>query len=190
MIRSIHSYAEDVPCLDVADAFQRIKGTSPDAQWIVLQTRSRQEKAVAADLTALGVGHFLPLVRQVRYYGKRKARVELPLFPGYVFLHGTRDQAYEADRLKRIAHILPVADQNELEWELRNIHLAVGREAQLDPHPTLKVGVRVEVRAGPFQGLQGVVESRDRLDRVVLQINYLNRAMSLEIDAGLLDLLD
>jgi transcriptional antiterminator RfaH len=172
------------------DAFDKIKSAASDGRWIVLQTRSRQEKAVAADLRALGVGHYLPLVKQVRYYGRRKARVQVPLFPGYVFLHGHRDDAFAADRLKRIATILSVSDQEQIDWELRNIHLALGQSAHLDPHPHLAQGTRVEVRSGPFQGLQGIVENRDRLDRVVLQVNYLNRAMSLEIDAALLELLD
>jgi transcriptional antiterminator RfaH len=189
MIQAAHtSTPTDQPA--PAELFERIKSHAQHARWIVLQTRSRQEKAVAADLTALGVGHFLPLVKQVRYYGRRKARVQVPLFPGYVFLHGQVDQAYEADRLKRIANILPVSDQQRIDWELRNIHLALGQQANLDPHPYLAVGTRVEVRSGPFQGLQGLVENRDRLDRVILQINYLSRAMSLEIDAALLDVLE
>ncbi len=174
----------------ILDPFDRLKDGDPEASWIVLQTRSRQEKAVAADLAALGVGHFLPLIDTVRYYGKRKARVELPLLPGYVFLHGSIDHAYQADRLKRIANILRVTDQDQIDWELRNIHLALREGAGLDPHPFLQVGVRVEVTSGPFEGLQGIVEDRRRLDRVVLQVNYLQQAMSLEIDAGLLQVID
>ncbi len=174
----------------LTDPFEQLKAARPEGQWIVLQTRSRQEKAVAADLKAMRVGHFLPLVRSVRYYGRRKAVVDMPLFPGYVFLHGIVDDAYQADRLKRIANILPVIDQQQIDWELRNLHLAIGQEAMLDPHPFLGVGTRVEVRAGPFQGLQGVVENRSNLGRIILQINYLSRAMSLEIDAALLDVLD
>jgi hypothetical protein len=68
--------------------------TSDDYRWFVLHTRSRQEKAVASDLMALGVDFFLPLLKQARYYGGRKRSIELPLFSGYVFVRGAQEQIY------------------------------------------------------------------------------------------------
>ena len=159
-------------------------------RWYVLHTKSRQEKAVASHLTAKGINHFLPLVAKVRYYGRRKMIVQLPLFPSYVFLLGNVEQAYEADRTRRLARIIHVTDQQQLGWELQNLRLAVDNQAPLDPYPHLKNGVRVEVRAGPFRGLQGVIEHRTRPDRLLLQINTLGRSVSLEIDGALLEALE
>jgi transcription termination/antitermination protein NusG len=164
----------------------------PDASegdWFVLHTKSRQERVVIADLSAMGIGHYLPLVRQTRYYGKRKTLVELPLFPGYIFLRGTIDDTYLIDRTKRIAQIIPVALQERLDWELRNLHMALTQEAPLAPYPYLKIGMRVEVRSGPFKGLQGVIENSCE-NRLILQVDLLGRAVSLELDGALLDLLD
>lgn len=155
--------------------------------WHVLHTKSRQEKAVAADLAAMRIGHYLPLIRQVRYYGGRKAAVELPLFPGYVFLRGSTDQAYLADRTKRIANIIRVTAQERLTWELRNLHFALSGGAALDPYPYLKTGFRVEVRAGPFRGLQGIIENRDNPERIILQVDMLGQAVSMQINGALLD---
>jgi transcription termination/antitermination protein NusG len=156
-------------------------------QWVVLHTKSRQEKILADDLKVLGIACFLPLIKQVRFYGNRKAMVETPLFPGYVFLRGTMDQAYEADRTKRVARIITVADQKQIEWELGNLHLALSGGAPLEPYPYLKKGVRVEVRSGPFRGLQGVIEDRLNAQRLILQVDMLGRAVSLEIDGALLE---
>jgi transcription antitermination factor NusG len=155
--------------------------------WHVLHTKSRQEKVVAADLAAMGIAHYLPLVRQVRYYGRRKAKVAMPLFPGYVFLRGSLDQVYAADRTKRIANIIAVNAQDQLDWELRNLHLALSKDADLTPFPYLRKGVRVEVRSGPFRGLQGVIEGPAAESRLVLQVDLLGRAVSLEIEGALLD---
>jgi transcription antitermination factor NusG len=113
--------------------------------------------------------------------------LELPLFPGYVFLLGSLEDAYMADRTKRVVSIIRVANQRQMEWELENIRAALAGDAELAPHPFLKEGMRVEVRSGPFRGLQGVIESRARADRLVLQVEMLARAVSLEIDASLLD---
>ncbi len=154
--------------------------------WFVLHTRSRQEKALCADLLAMGVAHFLPLVETVRYYGRRKVRVELPLFPGYVFLRGTVEQAYDVDRTRKLANIIKVADQGALDAELRNIQLALRNGGELDPHPYLQQGAEVEVTAGPFRGLRGVVARRNQ-NRLVLNVAVLGLASVMEIDALLLE---
>jgi transcription antitermination factor NusG len=159
----------------------------PGALWHLLYVKSRQEKQLSDDLTAMGIVNYLPLVSQTRYYGRRKSNLDLPLFPGYVFLLGSLDDAYLADRTKRVVSIIKVANQKQIEWELENIRTALSCDAELAPHPFLKEGMRVEVRSGPFRGLQGVIESRTRTDRLILQVEMLARAVGLEIDATLLD---
>jgi len=156
-------------------------------KWMVIHTKSRQEKILAADLDVLSVAHYLPLVRSIQYYGNRKVAVEKPLFPGYLFLRGSLDQAYQADRTKRVAHIIQVSDQKQIDWELRNLFLALTQMAPLQAYPFLKAGMRVEVRSGPFRGLQGVIDERSKNDRLILQVNTLGRAVSLEIDGSLLE---
>jgi transcription antitermination factor NusG len=119
-------------------------------------------------------------------HGPRKAAVDLPLFPGYVFLRGSQEQAYLADRTRRVARIIRVVDQALLDWELRNLHLAMNVDIDYEAFSAFKRGVRVEVRAGPLRGLQGIVEERKR-DRLFVQVQMLGRGVSLEIDEALLD---
>jgi transcriptional antiterminator RfaH len=155
--------------------------------WFVLHTRSRQEKAVADALRAVDVACFLPLNRKPRYYGRRKVVSDLPLFSGYVFMRGQREDAFSVDRADRVASIITVVDQTQLDSELRSLHLALSMGAQLDLYPFLVHGTRVEVRAGPFKGLQGVVDRRLKENRLILQVQSLGQAVSLEMDAELLD---
>src|SRR5437762_1028877 len=75
-------------------------------RWHVLQTKSRQEKLLRESLEARGMRVYLPLVEVQRNYGGRRAKVELPLFPGYLFLQGTLEEMYEADRTKRVARVI------------------------------------------------------------------------------------
>ncbi|MEX0745808.1 MAG: transcription termination/antitermination NusG family protein [Phycisphaeraceae bacterium] len=165
------------------------RGDGVASQWFVVHTRSRQEKALAGALAAMGVVHYLPLASELRYHGRRKVRAELPLFPGYLFLRGQRDDAFAADRTGRVVRVIPVPDQAGLTWELDNIRLALACDAPLQPHAALTRGVRVEVRTGPFRGVQGVVEQRGKRDRLFLQVETLGRAAVLEIDASLLDVI-
>jgi transcription antitermination factor NusG len=155
--------------------------------WHVLHTRSRQEKVVAEELEARQFVHFLPSIRHTRVYGGRKSVVEEPMFPGYVFLKGTLSQAYEADRTRRVARIIPVVDQEQLESELKSLWIALENQVALDPFPYLRCGMRVEVRSGPLRGVQGLIETRIGVSRLILQVQMLGRAVALEVDGALLE---
>ena len=159
-------------------------------EWFVLHVKSRQEKALARDLQAIGICHYLPLIAQTKYYGVRKFHVKKPLFAGYLFLRGAPADAYRAHNTRRVARILSVANQPQLEWELRNLHLALSKSATLEMYPFLRRGVRVQVRSGPFRGLQGVIDKIGGRDRLILQMQMLGKASSLEIDGALLDPVD
>jgi transcription antitermination factor NusG len=155
--------------------------------WQVLHVRSRQEKVLAEDLAAMGIAHYLPLSRQVRCYGRRRAKVEVPLFPGYIFLRGELDDVYRADRTGRVVSVIRVSDQRQIDWELRNVALALSRGAAMEPYPYLVCGRRVEVRSGPFRGLQGTIEERLSAGRLILGVAMLGAATSLEIDGALVE---
>jgi transcription antitermination factor NusG len=174
------------------DAVRSPRATIPaeTATWTVLQVKSRQEKALAGDLRALDIQHYLPMVRRSQVYAGRRFNVELPLFPGYLFLSGTLDEVYMADRTRRVAKIINVYDQKQLDWELTNLRIALEGSATLDPYPFLKKGVRVEVRSGPFRGLEGLIEDRAGATRLILQIAMLGRAVGLEIDGSQLEVIE
>jgi len=156
-------------------------------RWHVLQTKSRQEKALAETLLARGVRCFLPLVDVQRMHGNRRTRVEFPLFPGYLFLQGSLEDVYTADRTKRVAKVIPVFDQAKLAEELRSVELALeSASTPFDPFPFLKRGIRVEVSSGPLRGVRGIIEDRHKRDRLILQVDILGQATSLEVDGALL----
>jgi transcription antitermination factor NusG len=156
----------------------------------VLHTKSRQEKAVAAALDAAGVEQYLPLIAAVRFYGHRKRRVEMPLFASYVFSRGTRESAHLAMGTGRIVNVIEVGDQARFEHEVRQIRAALSGGAELQPYGFLTKGRRVRVTSGPFRDLEGLIEDSVRADRLVLQVQALGRATSLEIDASLLEPVD
>lgn len=158
--------------------------------WVVLHTRSRQEKALAEDLTTLGIPYFLPLLNSVRFYNGRKAKVRVPMFPSYLFLRGEMEQAYEAEKTRRVVSIIKVPDPAKLSWELQNLALALVGNATLDPYPGVVKGVRVEVVAGPFMGMQGIVTQRSELGRVHLQVAMLGGGVVMELDTSVVKLVE
>ena len=162
----------------------------PGSPWWVLHTKPRQEKAVAEAFAAAGLRFFLPTVRETKVYGHRRRVVDRPLFASYIFFSGVREEAWFADGVRRLAGIIEVADQRTLARELEQIRLAVRGMGVLEPYPFLTTGRAVCVRSGPFKGVEGMVDGRVGPARIVLRIAALGRAVSLEIDAGLLEPVD
>ncbi|MHC4416208.1 MAG: transcription termination/antitermination protein NusG [Planctomycetota bacterium] len=160
------------------------------ARWHALHTRARQEKALAQTLAAANVEHYLPLLNRTRYRGRRKRVVREPLFASYLFLHGPTEATYLAVATKRVANVITVADQDRFTRELEQIRRALDNGADLSPYRYLRIGRRVRVTAGSFCGIEGMIEEWSKPDRLVLQIDALGRATSLEIDASLLEPVD
>ena len=163
---------------------------NPTPLWHVLHTRARQEKALARALLAAGIEHYLPLVNRVSFRGRQKCIIQEPLFASYLFLHGSVEATYFAIATKRVANAICVTNQQRFVQELKQIRLALENRAELSPSRYLEVGRRVRVISGPFSGIEGLIEDRSKIDRLVLQIAALGRATSLEIDADLLEPVD
>jgi transcription antitermination factor NusG len=180
------------PCDLFSDAAASVAdpAVQTDLGWYVLHTRSRQEKALAEQLHKFSIEHFLPLVEIERQYGHRRRLVERPLFPSYVFMRGTREDRAQALTTNRIANVLEVQDQVMLARELQQVRAAIAAGVTLDPYAFLHVGHWVRVRSGPLMGLEGRVEDRRKAHRLVLQVEVLGQATSLEIDAELLEPMD
>jgi transcription antitermination factor NusG len=95
-----------------------------------------------------------------------------------------------ADRTKRVANIIRCPDQQRINWELININLALLQDLPLVLYPFLVKGARIQVRAGPFRGLQCLIEGRTKGNRLILQVETLGRALCVEIDGSLLDVIE
>ncbi|MHC4587373.1 MAG: KOW motif-containing protein, partial [Planctomycetota bacterium] len=60
----------------------------------------------------------------------------------------------------------------------------------LTPHNYIKKGQRCRVIAGPLMGLEGIVVRSNNAVRLVLQIDMLGQAASVEIDVDMIEVLD
>src|SRR5438309_1890015 len=58
-----------------------------ETRWYAAYTNPRHEKHVAVQMANKCIECFVPLYRSVRRWKDRRKELELPLFPGYVFVH-------------------------------------------------------------------------------------------------------
>src|SRR5260370_18215482 len=57
-----------------------------EPRWYAASTFANHEKRVAEQLHGRAVEHFLPLYSSVRRWNDRRVQLQMPLFPGDVFL--------------------------------------------------------------------------------------------------------
>lgn len=162
------------------------ESAGPEVNWYAVYTRSRHEKVVAEALQQRTVEHFLPLYETVRQWKNGRFKVQLPLFPGYLFVHIAL-----ADRLRvlQVAGVVRLVGFNGTPAALPSAELQIIRHAlekgiEAEPHRYLKVGQRVRVNSGPMQGLEGILLRRRGRPRVVVSVDLIMRSVALDIDAA------
>jgi len=158
--------------------------------WWVAHTKSRNEKALAQNLCNKNISYFLPMSWKVRRQRGRTIRSLLPLFSGYLFFCGDENQRLEVLRTNRVANLIIVKDQEKLLNELLQIEQALRAGAPLVPHKYIKAGRHCRVIAGSLADLQGIVVKARNATRLVLQIDMLGQATSVEIDADMIEPVD
>jgi transcriptional antiterminator RfaH len=159
-------------------------------QWWVVHTRSRNEKALAHDLISKNISYFLPMSWKVSRRSRRTVRSLLPLFSGYLFFCGQEDQRVELLQTNRVANLIEVNDQQTLLNELVQLDQALRAGAPLVPYKYIKAGQQCRVIAGPLIGMEGIVVRSKNAIRLVLQIDMLGQAASVEIDIDMIEVLD
>lgn len=154
--------------------------------WLVLRTRSHQENTVELGLRQKRINAYLPkrTVPRRRSNGP-KTLVEMPLFPGYIFVQPREDQ-FENMRYIRGSCGLIFAGAKPAampEKDLEAVRILVGSGSQLAVDPRLIPGQRVEVVSGPFMGIQGELIRIKNEDRLVINAPLLSSSVSVEVDA-------
>jgi transcriptional antiterminator RfaH len=156
--------------------------TAGPARWWALHTRPRAEKTLARRFLDYGVPFFLPVCqRQWRNRG-RLFRSYLPLFPGYVFSHGDEETRLAALETNLVAHVLSADDQQQLHSDLHRVYQLITSGAPITSEERLEPGDLVEIVKGPFAGLEGKLIRRGAQLRLFVEVQFLRRAVSAEVE--------
>jgi len=183
--------------LEIAAANVLVAAPVTDAQaashWFAVYTTARHEKRVDQHLGVRGIEHYLPVYQAQRKWSDgSRVTLNLPLFPGYIFVHIERAQRVSVLEVPGVLAIvggtggrpapLPLADIEALRTGL---HLR-----RAEPHPLLQVGQRARIRSGALAGMEGVVVRRKNSFRVVLTMDAIMQSIAVEVDANELEPID
>lgn len=170
--------------------FESSSAEAPSAkqgpQWYAAYTRAHHEKRVATQLQARAVEHFLPIYHSVHKWKDRRIRLELPLFPGYVFVRLALCDRLRVVQVPSVVRLVGFggvpAVLPEAEMEIVRAGLSQGHRAE--PHPFLTVGRRVRIVDGPFAGLEGILKEKKSGLRVVVSLELIQRSVAVDVNSA------
>jgi len=154
--------------------------------WYAVYTSPRHEKKVREHLGLRRVESFLPLYRSIhRWKNGCKAQVELPLFPGYVFVNIPRSERVRVlDAPGVLSFVGPKGEPSPLsDVEIDTLRSGLHLQ-KCEPHHGLAVGQKVRISAGPLLGLEGVLVRNANGLRVVITLNLIQQRVAVELDAN------
>lgn len=156
--------------------------TVEGARWWVLHTRPRVEKCLARAAHRLDVPYFLPLhTRHWRTNGRRFS-AHLPLFPGYLFMHGDEEMRMLLVDTHLVVHCIPVLDQPRLWRDLGRVYQLMDSGVSLSPVDRLQPGARVRITTGPLIGFIGTLLRHGGDCRLVVEVEFIQRGVAVEVE--------
>lgn len=159
-----------------------------ETQWFVAHTKPRREKKVVEYCQRQGIAVTLPCYDSAHKYRGKTVVFRKPLFPGYVFLQIEPERKESLRQNDHVANLLEVFDQETFEHQLRDILLALESNLGVRLAPAIGEGMRVRIKTGPLQGIEGWVEQRYGMNTVLLRLEFINQAAAVKLEADMLEL--
>jgi transcription antitermination factor NusG len=155
-----------------------------NVRWFALQVRSQHERAVSLALRDKGYEDFLPVCQIKRRWSDRVKRLEMPLFPGYLFCRFYVEKRLAILVTPGVQFIVgigkiptPIDD-----CEVAALQSIVKSGLPVEPCPFLKIGQRVRIEQGSLEGIEGILLKPKSSYRLVVSVTLLQRSVAVEID--------
>jgi transcription antitermination factor NusG len=158
---------------------------SLEKRWYAAHTRANHEKRVAEQLGRRAVEHFLPVYQTVRKWADRRKRLEIPLFPGYIFVRLPLQERLRVLEIPSVARLvgfdnIPISLPDH---EMEVIRNGLTGQLRALPHHYLKAGRRARIIRGPLEGCEGILLRNKGDLRVVLSVDLIMRSVAVEVGA-------
>ncbi len=159
--------------------------------WYALYTRNRYEKKVDRLLKEKGVTSYLPLNEVYHRWSDRHKRVLVPLFSCYVFVFialGDRFKVLHTDGALNLVSFngTPARIPDD---QINAIKRIMAVKVNFDHTDLFTPGKKVKVKQGPLKGVEGTLIRKNNKNRLVIAIDGIKQALSIEIDYRDLEIL-
>lgn len=158
--------------------------------WYAIYTKPHCEKKLVQRLTRKGIEAYIPLRKTLRQWSDRKKLVEEPLISSYVFVYVSVNDYFEAVNTYGASHYVWFAGKPAVipsrQIELLKIITGSGVEMECT-QDRIPAGSAVKVLTGPLTGLTGKLVRHGGKNKVVVQLDHLDKVLLLTISQFLLE---
>ena len=155
-----------------------------DSGWYAGYTYPKAERKVVKEIQFKGVEAFLPLQKVVRQWSDRKKKIETPLFPNYVFIKSSRNTLYELLRIRELVRVVSFEGKfcRIPECQIESIKKVMKGDFPIQNENFIpRIGSPIKVEYGPLAGVEGVIKEIKGRSRLIIQIQALGQAISLDV---------
>lgn len=156
--------------------------------WFVLLTRSNFEKTVYDTIIKKKIETFLPRIKRKSQRKDRNLMIEIPLFPGYVFVKSTTTPDAQLNILKTIGAVRLLGNQSgpvpvpSSQIESLKILTRANMDLITGENIRIKKGESVMILEGPMAGLKGEFIRYKGKGRVIIKIEALGQYAGVETE--------
>jgi len=153
--------------------------------WYALHTKSRFENVVNEGLEKKSLEVFLPKIKIKSKRRDRKLMIQVPLFPGYIFVKTDLNPNEHIQILKTIGAVRLVGNKDGpvsiADNTIDSLRIMVATEHPITTGSRFKKGDRVMVVEGPFAGVVGTFVRYRGRERVIVNIEALGQYAAVNV---------
>ncbi|MEQ1578520.1 MAG: transcription termination/antitermination NusG family protein [Hyphomicrobium sp.] len=158
---------------------------SPD-RWVVAATHPHREQLALENLARQGFRAYCPMIRKRIRHAQRTRIALRPLFPSYVFI-GLNQDSHRAQCIHSTLGVRAVIRFGDRFGQVDAGFIEGLKAREVDgaivaPVSTYKVGQTVRMVDGAFDGLIARIVETDEKSRLVVLMEFLNRAVRVRVD--------
>jgi transcription elongation factor/antiterminator RfaH len=154
--------------------------------WYVLHTKSRFENVVNEGLIKKSKEVFLPKIKVKSKRRDRKVMIQVPLFPGYLFVKTNLNPYEHVDILKTVGAVRLVGNKDgpiPVTMEtVESLKIMIRGGDTVSTGTRFRKGDRVVVVTGLFTGVTGTFVRYRGVGRVVVNVEALGQYAWVEVD--------
>jgi len=156
--------------------------------WIAVYTKSRHEQIVVNELNKKNIESYCPMFKERRQWSDRKKWVHFPLFRSYVFANIEINENIYVLQTIGVNKIVKFQEKISIipDQVIDNIKNIIEGGYNVEQTDYFIKGDEVRVVSGPLKGLDGVVLDLRGANKIIIKIEAIQQAFSVEISSGLI----
>jgi transcription antitermination factor NusG len=164
--------------------------SNANKRWYVFYTYPKFERKIHEYLQQENYESFLPLHWVTRQWSDRKKRIEVPLFPNYIFINIEQNRIFEVLKTPKLISCVNFNKEPAFlrQKEVDCIKQIVENEYPFEVCCNLKIGDSVVITDGSLTGMKGILIEERGSRKCAVRIESLQQSLLVNVPSDYLEL--